>query len=292
MLDSASTIFTDADRGGRASGKETMARPRYQDGSLVVRGKRRKVWILRWREDVLQTDGSVARIQRAETLGPISKITRQQARAVLQGRIGTANQVRRLPQATMTLEDFVRVQWRPNAELALKKSTVRYYVFQLDRHILPGLGSFSLCEFDRARVEGLLSDLRQKGHARPTIRGVRATLSTVLQTAIERGYLEKNPAHGIRIRDTAAKVQRRFYTPGQIRLLLPELDEPCSTVVQLAVLTGMRIGEILALRWKRIDWIRGTIEVAETFSDGEFGSPKTPSSNRVLTDERTPQRFA
>jgi len=294
MLDSGTSVHTlspDAVRGGRASGKETMARPRYQDGSLVVRGKRRKVWLLRWREDVLQTDGSVARIQRAETLGPISKITRQQARTVLQGRIGTANQVRRLPQATMTLEDFVRVEWRPNAELALKKSTVRYYVFQLDRHILPVLGSCSLCEFDRARVEGLLSDLRQKGHARPTIRGVRATLSTVLQAAIERGYLEKNPAHGIRIRDTAAKVQRRFYTPGQVRLLLPELDEPCRTVVQLAVLTGMRIGEILALRWKRIDFLRGTIEVAETFSDGEFGSPKTRSSNRVLPMSELLQGF-
>ncbi len=43
-----------------------------------------------------------------------------------------------------------------------------------------------------------------------------------------------------------------------------------------------RIGEILALRWKRVDLLRGTIEVAETFSDGEFGSPKTRSSNRMI----------
>jgi integrase len=48
------------------------------------------------------------------------------------------------------------------------------------------------------------------------------------------------------------------------------------------VLTGLRIGEILALRWKRVDLLRGTIEVAETYSDGEFGSPKTRSSNRVI----------
>jgi integrase len=44
----------------------------------------------------------------------------------------------------------------------------------------------------------------------------------------------------------------------------------------------MRIGEILALRWKRVDLPRGTIEVAESFPDGEFGSPKTRSSNRVI----------
>src|SRR5712692_2507159 len=121
----AITLSLDADRGGRASGKETMARPRYQDGSLVVRGKRRKVWLLRWREDVLRPDGTVTRIQRAETLGPISKITRQKARAILQDRVGTVNQGQRRPEATMTLADFVRVEWRLNAELALKRSSVR-----------------------------------------------------------------------------------------------------------------------------------------------------------------------
>jgi integrase len=44
----------------------------------------------------------------------------------------------------------------------------------------------------------------------------------------------------------------------------------------------LRIGEILALRWKRVDLLRGTIEVAETYSDGHFGSPKTRSSCRVI----------
>jgi hypothetical protein len=59
-----------------------------------------------------------------------------------------------------------------------------------------------ICEF-----LGLLSSLRQKGHAVATIRGVRATVSTVLQAAVERGYLDKNVAHGIRIRQTAAKIE-------------------------------------------------------------------------------------
>jgi len=249
---------------------------------LWTRGKRKKVWVLRWREDVLQPDGSVKRIQRAESLGPTSRITRQQARAILQDRVGTQNLSQRRPQAIMPFEEFVRMDWRPIAALALKKSAVKYYGFQLERHIIPALGSCSLCEISRARIEALLSNLRQKGHASGTLRGVRATFSTVLQAAVERGYLDKNPAHGIRIRTTGARLEHRFYSPAQIRQLLPELTEPCRTVVQLAVLTGMRIGEILALRWKRVDLVRGTIEVAETYSDGEFGTPKTRSSHRVI----------
>jgi integrase len=59
------------------------------------------------------------------------------------------------------------------------------------------------------------------------------------------------------------------------------LTEPCRTLVFLAALSGLPIGEILALRWKRVDVLQKTIEVAETFSEGEFGSPKTRSSKRV-----------
>ena len=118
-------------------------------------------WI---REDVLQPNGTVIRIQRAETLGPVSKITRQKARAILQDRVGAVSQGQRRPQATMNLTDFVKVEWRPNAELALKRSSVRYYGFQLDRYIFPALGSTLLCDLSRAQIEACLSNLRQKGH--------------------------------------------------------------------------------------------------------------------------------
>jgi integrase len=259
-----------------------MTRPRHQDGCLWIRGKRRKVWVLRWREDLLQPDGSAKRVLRAETLGPVSKITRQQAKEVIAKRLGPLNLGLQRPQATMTLADFVLKEWKPTAELALKKKSVSYYESQLDSRIVPALGSVCLCSLNRAQIEGLLSELRRKGDTGSTLRGVRATMSTVLRSAVERGYLDQNPAHGIRLRGTGGRAERRYYGPVEIQKLLPELSEPCRTVVAVAVLTGLRIGEILALKWKRVDMLRGTIEVAETFSDGEFGSPKTRSSRRVI----------
>jgi len=78
------------------------------------------------------------------------------------------------------------------------------------------------------------------------------------------------------------KKERRFYSAMEMRTLLAALAEPCRAVVLTAILTGLRIGEILALRWKRVDLLRGTMQVAETYSDGEFGTPKTKSSNRVI----------
>jgi integrase len=125
--------------------------------------------------------------------------------------------------------------------------------------------------------------LKLKGHATSTVRSVRATFSTVLQAPVDCGYIEKNPAHGIRIREAdTEKKEQRVYSPAAVRMLLAVLAEPCRTVVSIAVLTGLRIGEILALRWKRVDLLRGMIDVAETYSAGEFGSPKTKSSRRVI----------
>ena len=65
-----------------------------------------------------------------------------------------------------------------------KQSTVRYYVFQLDRFVLAALGSTHLWDLNRVRIEAFLSDLRRKGQASATIRGVRTTL-TVSETLME-----------------------------------------------------------------------------------------------------------
>lgn len=103
----------------------------------------------------------------------------------------------------------------------------------------------------------------------------------MLQSGVERGFLTKNPAHSIRIREVDTKKERRFYPSAEMRGLLAVLPEPCRSVVSVAVLTGMRIGEILALRWKRIDFARydrsgGKLLVRV------FVTPKTKSSCRVI----------
>lgn len=279
MLDLGSTLAGDTGNGGRATERSSMARPHYQGGSLVVRGKKRKRYVLRWREDVVKSDGTIDRIQRAETIGFVSKIKRQEALEILQARVGSVGQQRHQPKVTMTLSEFVRAEWKPNAALALKKSSMRIYGFQLERHIFPALGSMPLRDINRGQIEACLSNMKRKGHATSTLRNIRATISTVLQTAVDHGFLAQNPAHGIRIREADTKKERRFYSPAEMRKLLAVLSEPCRSV---AVLTGMRIGEILALRWKRIDLLRGTLEVAENYSCGEFVTPKTRSSRRVI----------
>jgi integrase len=259
-----------------------MARPRYQDGSLFIRGKRTKLWVARWREDVIREDGEMARTHRRVVLGAVNELSRREAMAILQARVSEVNQGRRRATPTMTFEKFTREHWQAGILLSLKPSTARYYQFQLDRHILPALGPCRLCDVNRARIQAILLDRKRMGYSSSTIHGIRTTLAKVLDVAVESGYFDRNPAHGIKTGEREANQEKRLLTPAQIRALLPALTEPCRTIVLVAVLTGMRIGEILALRWKRLDLLRGAVEVAETFSDGQFGTPKTRSSRRVI----------
>jgi len=115
MQQNASRLLPNARKCGRANGKETMARPRYQDGSLFIRGKRTKMWIARWREDVIREDGTLNRTQRTVVLGSLSELSRREARSLLQKRVSEINQGRHRARPMMTLEKFAREQWQPSA---------------------------------------------------------------------------------------------------------------------------------------------------------------------------------
>ncbi len=96
-----------------------------------------------------------------------------------------------------TFEKFAKEHWQPGTLLALKPSSVRIYQFNLDKYVLPTLGSLRLCEVDRATIQHLLLALKHKGYASSTLHSIRVTIARVLHTAVESGYLEGNPAHGI-----------------------------------------------------------------------------------------------
>jgi integrase len=268
---------TDTWKSGRAIERRFVARPRYQQGSIKPVGKNR--WKIRWREDVRNKDGHVQRVYRAETLRQVSKA---QACEVLEAHLCEVKNRQHLPGIDMPLTRFVEVEWRPNAMLRLRKSSMRIYGYNLDEHILPAYGELPIRGLSRAQIEGCLSKLQQKGYAVSTLRSVRATFSTVLEAAVAHRYLTENPAHRIRLREADSRREPRYYRAPETRRLLGSLEEPCRSVVAVAVFTGLRIGEILALRWKRIDLLNCRLEVAETYSSGEFGPPKTRSSRRTI----------
>lgn len=147
-------------------------------------------------------------------------------------------------------------------------------------HLLPRFGVWKIKDITRAEVQRFLAEKRKQGLSGSSVHGMRTALGKVLQAVVDWNYLEHNSARGIRLGDRSPVQERLYLLPNQLSLLLNSLSEPCRTLVVIIVLTGLRIGELLALRWKHIDLEHDVIRVRQTVYEGQFGAPKTKSSRR------------
>lgn len=275
------TLQTDAGTSGRVTERRTVIRRRFQNGCLTIKGKTQKMWVARWRETMLYPNNTLGKVLRSKVLGPVSQISKSEARNLLVSCLRSTNQGQRRPFATITFAQFAREKWEPLALPTIKAATARYYRFQLYRHLMPTFGPLRLRELDRETLQAFLVGKKEQGLSSSTLHGIRTTLSKVLGQAVTWGYMDENPARGLSIGERVPKKEPAFLHPRDALRLIEALPEPCRTIVIVATLTGLRIGEIAALRWERLDFLRGIIHVKETYSeDVGFGTPKTRSSIR------------
>lgn len=259
-----------------------MARRRYQQGCLFIRGKKRKVWVLRYREDVMLPDGQIARVNRSLIVGSLAEVpTRRVAQRLVESQLRPINLGIYRPKTTMTFGEFVETQWQPNLFPTFKHSTSRGYAYLLRKYLFPYFGEFKLTEITRQMVQTFVAQIGQRLSPK-SVALVKNCLSKIFSTAIEWGYVEQNPATGVRLPARISKHEPIALTPDQIQQLIAELREPCRSMVLIAVLTGMRRGELFALRWSAVDFEQKLIHVRESVYDGHFSSPKTRSSFRNL----------
>lgn len=260
-----------------------MVRCRYQDGYLFIRGKKRKMWVARWRENVIQPDGAVQRVLRSEVLGPVSEIaSRREARILLQNHLAALNSGQRRAEATMSFGAFVAEHIEPVVLPTLKPATQEIYTHLLRKHLLPRFRDHRLCDITRAEVQQFLIGKLKDGYAWETTHHLRSLLSKIVGTAVDWNFLSDNPVRGAKMPERSLKRPHRFLSLEEVRRLIEASDEPVRTIVLLAVMTGLRIGEILALRWGRINLVAGTLRVEETCYKGTFGTPKTRASRREV----------
>jgi hypothetical protein len=123
---------------------ESMARRRYQKGRVILRGKANPVWVGRWREDVIGTDGVTRRIERSEILGSKSEIpTQRLALRRLEVLISRINAPDYRPGRMATLAGFAE-RWKETVLSQHKPSSQKAALSHLHCHILPQLGNVRL----------------------------------------------------------------------------------------------------------------------------------------------------
>ena len=266
--------------------EESVARPRWQAGCVR---KRSKMWYGCFREDAIAEDGKRIRLQRSVVLGLVSDLSKRQARQRLSERLAAINQGRQKPEHLITFERFVLERWEPNLYPTLGHPTQRNYRWYLRRHLLPFFGTMYLPEIGAADVQAFISQKSKeiapktsKQIAPKTIDCLRNLLSKIFNTAKLWGYVNANPAQGVQVPALVGTRERRTLTPQQVRALLAELEEPYRTMVLLAVLSALRRGELLGLRWRCVDFVEHLVTVAECVYEGRRAPPKTRASRRKV----------
>lgn len=149
-------------------------------------------------------------------------------------------------------------------------------------HMVDYFGSRGVNAITRLDCESFLSKLNE-GLAPRTANGVFKVFRQVMQYAVENGYIKLNPALGVKVNTVRNSKELRVIAP-QDHLRLVEATAPhFRTLVYLLPLTGLRMGEVIGLRWSDVDLFGRSIHVRrQRLKSGGYSEVKSVNSERSV----------
>ncbi len=177
--------------------------------------------------------------------------------------------------------------WLDATRHQLKPGSWRRYEEITRRHIVPTLGKLPLTKVGPQDVQRLYAVKLDEGLSTTTVHYIHRTLRRALAEAERQGAVARNVARLV----TPPRPRREeihVLDSEQVRRLLDEAEgHPLEAFFTLAIHTGMRVGELLALRWKDVSLDRASLSVQATLQrtrDGSvtFASPKSAKSRRQI----------
>ena len=262
--------------------RERKEKRAYGSGSIV---EERGSWYGKWRVGDRQVK---RRLGPVRPVGSSEGLTRKQAEAAL----------RRKMSEVKILAPEERIDFGQAAEryvhhvehvLKRKASTVQDYRIMIRRHLAP---HFHTTAIDRIKPEDIASYISTKSSAGLAVKTITNHLNFahgVFQFAIKRGWATTNPVAATdRPRAVQADPDIRFLNSEELEALLRAVPSEGTlgptdhALYTLAAMTGLRQGELVALRWRDIDWTAGVVRVRRNYTRGEWGTPKSRRSSRAV----------
>ncbi len=162
--------------------------------------------------------------------------------------------------------------------------TKSFYRFNVDKHIGPAIGGIALAKLSRADIQTMLKVTRESGAGDRTIQAMHSTLRVALNEAVEHGHIRINPAANIKVARPQRNPDRVHAIDRDTVMQLMEAarTERLGAMLFVLPMLGVRKGELLGLRWSRIDFDQRvvTIDTAVERRIGEGMRFTTPKGDR------------
>ena len=212
--------------------------------------------------------------------------TEKEAQRGLRQALHDLEQGKLITERDQTMKQFLEY-WLEGHRKFVRVNTYRIYRQYLDRHVIPVLGHVRLQKLSPRHIQELYGRDLNKGYAPETIRGVHRMLHKALSDAVQWNWVAANACDKVK-QPGPVRYETHPLTPEQAKTLMETAKgSRLEALLTLAVTTGMRRGEILALRWSDIDFEERSLQVRHTVNRaGKYGilenAPKTEKSKRRI----------
>jgi len=177
----------------------------------------------------------------------------------------------------ITFETYVESVWWPSLHLEI--STKAAYRSNLDRHFLPFFGNYPLSAILPSLVQAWVTTALQGGLSPRSVVKYHVVLHGIFARAVRDRLIGHNPCADTDLPKVVTKRQR-IITPDQFDRLLAAVPDRYRTLVLTAIETGMRWGELAALRPRHLDLATGVVRVEETIV--EVSKKDSPTGQRMI----------
>ncbi|MBR1969458.1 MAG: site-specific integrase [Clostridia bacterium] len=188
----------------------------------------------------------------------------------------------------MRFNQLCEIYFREYAPNKLKRVTIEHYKSNVRNHIAPVFGNRKLKDIETSDVSAFLTGLKCKPL---TANKIKIVFHSILKYAVSQKYIDNNPCSGAIWKESTEREYGKIENvlnlqQSQKLMLLLEEYSAFNTIVKLLLLTGMRSGECLGLRWSSINFDNKTIFIDKTLSYAEnewfLSVPKTERSTRTI----------
>lgn len=224
---------------------------------------------------------------------------------------------------SLTFKQWLEIWLKEYKFQSVSPGTYDNYEDVIKSRIAPALGRYQLLKLRPEHLQAFINGLKKENGeplAVTTVKRIKLVMSGALDQAVKNGLITRNPAEAISLPKNNKNKKVGAFTPTEQAALLEQVkDHRLYALFVTALGTGMRIGEIIALRWSNIDFTLNELTVSAAMyrsrnrtptgeatgsSSNKVGTPKTQAGNRTIPltlevkqalikhrDEQTAERF-